>query len=430
MLSPLVLAPLLAAALLAQPCAGYPPASSNPIFEALVDRTAPLRKRSHVALVERAAVKCAATTDCSKAGYALPNNSHYACNKARGVCTFGCNAGYSTSGSTCVKVATSSFKAAAATTKSARPAGPTAPAATPVLQRTYAGSSFYDQFNFWSAADPTHGSVTYLTREAATAKKLVSVSSSGTAILQIDRTSRLAVGAPRNSVRIESKEVYQPGSLVILDLKHAPVGPSVWPAFWMYNYPWPNSGEIDILEGVNSRTFGQYTLHTAPGCTRNPATKMTGDTAGVDNNCNSGGGANGCTVFDRDPTSYGAGFNKAGGGVFAVLFAETGISIWRWQRSKVPSDIKSGAPRWKTWGTPVAAFDGSACDTRSFFRNQQLTFDITTCGDWAGSQAVWRDASVSGAVYPKYKTCAAANADPAAFVEAYFEINYLKVFGV
>jgi hypothetical protein len=37
----------------------------------------------------------------------------------------------------------------------------------------------------------------------------------------------------------------------------------------------------------------------------------------------------GCTVFDYDPTSYGTGFNNAGGGVFALLFAETGISIWR-----------------------------------------------------------------------------------------------------
>ncbi|BGP40272.1 hypothetical protein JCM10450v2_004252 [Rhodotorula kratochvilovae] len=436
MLSPYLVAPLLASALLAQPCAAYPPSSSNPVYEALVDRTTPVKKRDLVPLLaERATVKCAATTDCAKAGYALPKNSHYACNKARGVCTFGCNSGYVAAGSTCAKVSTTTTKAAITTkaavaTTSARPAGPTAPAATPVLKRTYAGAAFFDQFTFFSAADPTHGSVTYLTREAATAKKLVSVSSSGTAVLQIDRTSKLAVGAPRNSVRIESKEVYQPGSLIILDLKHAPVGPSVWPAFWMYNYPWPESGEVDILEGVNSRTFGQYTLHTAPGCTRNPATKMTGDTAGVDNNCNSGGASNGCTVFDRDPSSYGAGFNKAGGGVFAVLFAETGISIWRWQRSKIPSDIKNGAPRWKTWGTPVAAFDGSTCDTRSFFRNQQLTFDITTCGDWAGNQAVWQDASLSGPVYPKYKTCAAANADPAAFPEAYFEVNYLKVFGV
>lgn len=107
--------------------------------------------------------------------------------------------------------------------------------------------------------------------------------------------------------------------------------------------------------------------------------------------------AAGCTVFDRDPTSYGAGFNAAGGGVFAVLFAETGcaflvprpqaspraylahppprsISIWRWPRAQVPTDVKRGWPKWQLWGTPVAAWDGATCDTRQFFKNQKLTF--------------------------------------------------------
>lgn len=131
----------------------------------------------------------------------------------------GCNSNYVASGSTCVRL-------------------PKAPSPNPVLKRTYSGSSFFDNFDFFSWPDPTHGSVTYLTREAAVAKKLVAASSTTrSAMMQIDRTSRLAVGAPRDSVRIESKEVYQPGSLIILDLKHAPYGPSVWPAFWMVRAP-------------------------------------------------------------------------------------------------------------------------------------------------------------------------------------------------
>lgn len=294
------------------------------------------------------------------------------------------------------------------------------------------------------------------------------------------------------------------------------------------NYPWPQSGEIDIYEGVNSRTFNSMTLHTAAGCTRNLSTPMTGSIDGADSNCNAGKGNTGCGVMDMDPKSYGAGFNAAGGGVFAVLFAETGcvsslslsrrermlafalfeaernapelillpfprsISIWRFTRSSIPSDIKSGAPRWKSWGTPVAAWDGATCDTRTYFKNQMLTFvslrlhpacpcvvipltsltfrdglhrtssasrhflpfsflppfshpsaanlpsvpaislltsprtSRSTCGDWAGQQAVFTSPSLSGACYPKYASCAAANADPDAFKKAYFEVNYVK----
>jgi hypothetical protein len=102
------------------------------------------------------------------------------------------------------------------------------------------------------------------------------------------------------------------------------------------------------------------------------------------------------------------------------------ITMWRWQRSKIPSDIKNGAPRPKTWGTPVSSFDGSTCDTRAFFAWQLLTFDITMCGDWAGIQSVWQDQWQTGSCYPKYATCAHANADPAALSEAYFEVNYIK----
>ncbi|GAA5897224.1 hypothetical protein JCM8208_003760 [Rhodotorula glutinis] len=435
----LAAAPVLLSALLAQPASATSPSSSSDaasiVLDSLVDNVGTLQERvvgaleesSAHELADRATVYCTATTDCTAVGYAIPANSHYACNKARGVCTWGCNQNYVASGLTCVRVTSSTTTSPAA---SSTPVGPKAPNPTPVLKRNYAGAGFFDLFNFWDQPDPTHGSVTYVSRETAKALNLTTVSSAGTAIISIDRKSRLALGQPRNSVRIESKELYQPGNLIILDLKKAPSGPSTWPAFWMYNYPWPESGEIDVYEGVNWRTFNQYTLHSSPGCTRSSNIPMTGVTNGVDPNCNAGNGGLGCTVYDYDPTSYGREFNRVGGGVFAVLFAETGISIWRWQRANVPGDVQSGAPRWKTWGTPVAAFDGSTCDTRTFFRNQKLTFDITTCGDWAGNQYVWQDGDASGPVYPKYSTCASANSDPLAFRDAYFEVNYLKVFGV
>lgn len=102
------------------------------------------------------------------------------------------------------------------------------------------------------------------------------------------------------------------------------------------------------------------------------------------------------------------------------------MAIWRWQRSQIPHDVQAGAPRPYTWGTPVAAWDGATCDTRTFIKEQLLTFDVTLCGDWAGIQSVFERSDLSGACYPKYATCGAAVQDPAAFTEAYFEVNYIR----
>lgn len=58
----------------------------------------------------------------------------------------------------------------------------------------------------------------------------------------------------RNSIRIQSQAAYDE-SLVILDLRHMPEGCGTWPAFWTKSAtgPWPNGGEIDIIEGKASK---------------------------------------------------------------------------------------------------------------------------------------------------------------------------------
>jgi len=91
----------------------------------------------------------------------------------------------------------------------------------------------------------------------------------------------------RDSVRITSANSY--GEVVIvLDIAHMPEGCATWPAFWTLsrNGPWPNGGEIDIIEGeppslhfphplltppkgVNLNTANLASLHTTPGCDMN-----------------------------------------------------------------------------------------------------------------------------------------------------------------
>ena len=60
----------------------------------------------------------------------------------------------------------------------------------------------------------------------------------------------------RDSIRINSKEAFL-DSIIVLDIKHMPVGCGTWPAFWTLSQagPWPQGGEIDIIEGGNMPWF-------------------------------------------------------------------------------------------------------------------------------------------------------------------------------
>ncbi|BGP16338.1 hypothetical protein JCM10213_004879 [Rhodosporidiobolus nylandii] len=302
---------------------------------------------------------------------------------------------------------------------------PTPPAATPIMQRTYRGGDFFDPNQFWFAnfTDLTEGSVNYLQASDALARNRTAVNADGTARLGVDSWSSLAVGENRDSVRISSVAAYDPGSLLLFDLKHVPAGCGAWPAVWMYSDPWPTMGEIDILEGVNKRTYNQMTIHTLSGCSRSTSIPITGSWVYTKDSCDTSTGSS-RSVQDSDPASFGEGFNAAGGGVFAVQLAETGISIWRWSRSAIPVDVLAGEPRPQSWGIPVAAWDGSTCDTRTYFSK-------IVCGRMAGKASTWKSATASGpSCYAKYPTCADAAADPAAFTDAYFDVEYIKVFSI
>lgn len=48
-----------------------------------------------------------------------------------------------------------------------------------------------------------------------------------------------------------------------------PTGCGTWPAYWLCGDNWPNNGEIDIIEGVNTQNFNQMTLHSKANCNMN-----------------------------------------------------------------------------------------------------------------------------------------------------------------
>lgn len=135
---------------------------------------------------------------------------------------------------------------------------------------------------------------------------------------------------------------------------------------------WPKNGEIDIIEGVNTQSTNQMTLHTSDGCSILPlgfSGTLETDNCYVEA---SGQSANaGCGISSTSTSSYGDGFNQAGGGVYATEWTGDAINVWFFPNSSVPSDITRGKPNPLGWGIPAARFAGD-CDIDSHFNELQI----------------------------------------------------------
>ncbi|KDQ19672.1 glycoside hydrolase family 16 protein [Botryobasidium botryosum FD-172 SS1] len=341
-----------------------------------------------------------------------------------------------TSASAPATTSPSSVSSSSSTTVAPTPT-PTAPAVTYVVQDSWKGDDFFGS-RFYS--DPTNGFVNYQNKDDAMSKGLA-YTANGTTVLKVDDFTQLSSGQNRDSVRIGTTKTYNEG-LFILDIDAMPTGCAVWPAYWMVGPNWPNSGEIDIIEGVNSQPNNQYTLHTSGSSkckldTSNAAFKynratsnqtdftnsnaFTGNPMGT--TCASAPDANsGCGVSDPDTASFGAGLNAVGA-VFATLWTPAGIRMWRFSHAAgVPADITAGQPDPTTWGPPVAGFsnpaDGS-CDYTTEFKDQTIVINTSLCGDWAGP-------AYAGSGCPG--TCQDRIADPNNFSDAAWKIRSLIVY--
>ncbi|KAH0341076.1 glycoside hydrolase family 16 protein, partial [Aureobasidium melanogenum] len=294
------------------------------------------------------------------------------------------------------------------------------------LQDTYAGSNFYDGFNFFTDPDPTHGFVQYVDQATAVSSGILGYGTGNTAKWGVDDTNVLyANSTGRQSVRLEGKVNYNHG-LFLADIKHMPGSIcGVWPAFWtLGDSTWPAHGELDIIEGVNMASTNQIAAHTAPNCTMK-FQNQTGWANGYDCAVSTGGAA-GCATGTNDQTGYGDGFNANGGGVYAMQWTSEFMKVWFFPRNAIPASISSGSPSPALdFGTPVGNFDGGSCDIDSHFINHRMVFDTTFCGDWAGSVY----SSTSCPLASTSNGCIEYVAgNPSAFKEAYWEVNYIKVF--
>lgn len=287
-----------------------------------------------------------------------------------------------------------------------------------VLEDDYSPSNFFDMFTFFTDSDPTNGFVEYVSESTAQDTGLINATDSSV-YMGVDYTNVAPNG--RSSVRITSNKAYNSGSLVIVDIEHMPGGIcGTWPAFWMVGPNWPAGGEIDIIEGVNLQLTNDITLHSGDGCEIENNGDFTGSLTSQD--CYAyANGNQGCQIGTSNPDSYGAGFNSVGGGVYAMQWTDSAISVWFFSRGQIPDDITSGSPAPSGWGSAMAKFTG--CDFPSFFYDNQIVFDTTFCGDWAGN--VWSTSECAA----KADTCSSyVENNPGDFEDAYWSINGLQVY--
>lgn len=245
--------------------------------------------------------------------------------------------------------------------------------------------------NIWSYStghDLTGGQTNYLTHADAATAGLAYVQDAK-AILAVDSTNDLPLGGYRDSVRITSTKKYNSG-LFIADFAAMAYGCSVWPAYWSFGGQWPSSGEIDVIEGVNLNTTNRYTLHTGPDAncvlvpnlpTKSGVVPYTGHV--LSTKCDSSyGNDDGCAFLDTTNTSFGHGFNMAGGGVFAHLWTSSRIQMWHFVRDSIPEDIQKGRPDPSSWPPPVAFWSSRGCNFPSNLYDHHLVINTAIGGVW------------------------------------------------
>ncbi|KAM3437911.1 hypothetical protein MY4824_003560 [Beauveria thailandica] len=295
------------------------------------------------------------------------------------------------------------------------------------LATSYTGDALINGFNWIDTRDPSNGYVRYQSQANAASQGLFAVDQdTGVVRIGVDHTNTLDVSDGRPSIRLESKEAYNQG-LFVADFLHMPPSQcGVWPAFWAYGPNWPNSGEIDIIEGANTAHRNIISAHTNAGCSLGDDVLRMASGAAQSKDCNVVGADNvGCgyVTHASDTSSYGDTFNAVGGGIYAMLWDDEYIKVWHFDRGAAPADIAAKTPSPAGWGKPAAVYGGESCDVESHFRDMSIVLNINFCGDYGN--AVWKSDGCS-ALAPTCAEWVAKN--PAAFANAYWDVNYIDAY--
>lgn len=260
------------------------------------------------------------------------------------------------------------------------------------------GGDFLSRWAFWTAPDPTHGFVEFVSRETAAAHGLL-VQSPDKVKIGVDMTTQ-DTQLGRKSVRMHSVDAFNSG-LFVARIEHAPTGCGTWPAFWMYgedkDHVWPTWGEFDIIESVHTAKQVMTSLHTGHGCDQSHikdgrdfsgSWAMTGSVGSVPaDNCDISAADqshnSGCSQLGP-VASIGDAFNAQGGGTYAAEWdPEVGhMRTWFFPPGAEPADLAENQPNPASWGRPYSFFSLSpeTCAPQHFV-NMHFVLDVTFCGE-------------------------------------------------
>ncbi|KAK5993529.1 putative endo-1,3(4)-beta-glucanase [Cladobotryum mycophilum] len=298
------------------------------------------------------------------------------------------------------------------------------------LKDDYTGNNyanFFNNFDFWTAGDPTNGYVDYVSQSDAWKYGLIG--NGGNIYLGVDHVN-VASGRGRRSVRLTSNKAYNPGTLFVADIAYMPQTCGTWPAFWTTaaTDKWPQLGEIDIVEQANGANNNQMSLHVSNHqgvCDVSSSAAMTAskDRWGDCNQESKGG----CDANDPRSNSFGKGFNNNGGGVYAMEWTSSHVRVWFFPRNSIPGGDNGplgNNPNPGSWGTPATSFEGN-CDFSKHISQQRIIIDTTFCGAWASG--TW--ASSGCKAQTGYDSCQAyVQNKPKDFSSAFWTFKSLKVY--
>ncbi|KZV60019.1 glycoside hydrolase family 16 protein [Peniophora sp. CONT] len=291
---------------------------------------------------------------------------------------------------------------------------------------SFQGNDFLNTNNFqFITKDEAGGYVNYVNKATAQSEGLVSVSGSSFKMGVDYKKTPSASAVGRDSVRLQSIKQWE-YHVSIYNVAHMPQGCGTWPALWEVGDSWETDGEIDILEGVNTQEANYVTLHVGSqtaSCTIPDTIDQTGWVEDTD--CDHKTSDSGCSVGLTEANNYGVDFNSNGGGFYAMEQNPNFVKVWFWPRSasNIPADVKNGVSTINTdnWGTPSAYFPNTHCDIASHFHARNILMNIDLCGDWASGEFE-ADGCGTGTCNDYVRN------NPSAFQNAYFDINWVKVF--
>ena len=196
-----------------------------------------------------------------------------------------------------------------------------------------------------------------------------------------------------------------------------------------------NDSAVDIIEGVNRNAENGMVLHTSRNCLVSDADMsgiLTTRDCFIDANIDRG-----CKVVASQANTYGEGFNSIGGGTYAMEWTSEHIKIWFFPRGTAPPSLDPSSSMYNgyldanpdpdTFGTPLANFQGS-CEIDAKFKNMNIVFDTTFCGDYAGAVYGSSGCPMDAGADPHQSCKAFVANNPFEFTEAYWLINSLRVY--